>query len=219
MSRIAALARSGGRPALAVAISCAAALAPIPAAATVVKAMTLEQKTEASPVVVHALVERVVSEWERDESMIQTLITLKVIEAVKGDLARGERLVVRQGGGRVGDVEQTAPGLSVFEPGEEAILFLEPLGELYVPIGIGIGKYGIETFGKQKLVTHAPQVAALRHEPDGRTVVEDVAPMIPEELSAFLKRVRSYARGIPTAPRALPRKGAILKPPPALPDR
>jgi hypothetical protein len=192
--------------------------APSPARATVVKAMTLEEKTTASPVVLYGLVERVESDWEVPGVMIQTLVTVKVLESIKGDHARGERVLVRPGGGRVGDVEQTAPGLSTFEPGEEVVLFLEPLGEVLVPIGIGIGKYGVRIDGGTRWVTHDPRVAALRT--DGpRPVVEDLEAMEPEPLPAFLKRVRSHARGISTDAGPGSPKYMRLKPPPALPGR
>ena len=61
-----------------------------------------------------------------------------------------------KGGGTVDGFTQTAPGLSVFEEGEEVIMFLEPYRETYVPIGIGIGEYEVRsTKGGRKLVTTA----------------------------------------------------------------
>jgi hypothetical protein len=181
-------------------------LAPLGASATVVKAMTLEEKTHSSPVVVRAIVERVESQWEVPDASIETMITVRVLECIKGDAAIGSHLIVRQGGGKIDDLVQTAPGLSTYEPGEEAVLFLEPLGAYLVEIGIGIGKYGVELKDGEPWVTHVPNVAEARFASDGRHVsIQQAQPMKPQPLSAFLKLVRSYARGIP-ADTKLPNK-------------
>lgn len=191
---------------------------PQAAQATVVKAMTLEEKTAASPLVVHAVVERVESEWEVEGARARTLITVRVLEALKGDAAPEQRLILRQGGGHIGDFHQTAPGMSKFEEGEECVLFLEPLGAMLVEIGIGIGKYGIEDRSGEKWVTFAPNVAAFRVVQGERGHVEHIPPMQPEQLRPFLKRVRSYAKNIPP-PQVTPRKGVTLKPAPVAEPR
>jgi hypothetical protein len=199
-------------------IGCALLFGPQAAQATVVKAMTLEEKTAAAPLVVHAVVERVESDWEIEGARARTLITVRVIETLKGDAARDQRLILRQGGGHIGDFHQTAPGMSKFEEGEECVLFLEPLGAMLVELGIGIGKYGIEDRGRDKWVSFAPNVAAYRVIKGERGHVEEVAPMEPERLSTFLKRVRSFARNIPS-PQITPRKGVTLKPAPVAEPR
>lgn len=208
------------RPALAFATALFALLAAPsrPAEATVVKAMTLAEKTEASPVVLHALVERVETDWEVPGASLQTFVTLRALETIKGDVAPGEKVTLRQGGGQLGDFIQTAPGLDAWSVGEEVVVFLEPLGPLLVPIGIGIGKYAVERRGEGKWVTHAPDVVTVRIHQD-QTMLEHAPPMTPQPLEGFLKEVRSLALGIPTADTAQPRKGAVRKAPPALPQR
>lgn len=193
-------------------------LAPaLPAEATVVKALSLREKVDVAPVVIHGVVDRVEVEWEVPDARIQTLVTVKILECVKGGFEPGDRLIVRRGGGQIGDITQTAPGLSEYEPGEEVVLFLEPFGATYVAIGIGIGKYEVGMMGKEKWVSHAPNVAGVTFREGSPPIVEPIRPMTPEPLHSFLKTVRSYARKIPTEPTAMPRKGAILKPPPSLP--
>jgi hypothetical protein len=192
----------------------AALVLPSRADATVVKAMTLEEKTEAAPLIVHAIVERIESEWNLPGASARTLITIRVLETIKGDAAKGETLIVHQSGGRIGDFHQTAPGLSTFEAGEECVLFLEPMGAYLVELGIGIGKYAIEPAGDEKWVTHAPKVAGYRvSTEDGRGRIEPIAPMKPEPLKLFLKRVRSFVQHIPEN-TVTPRKGVELKPAP-----
>src|SRR5262245_21015966 len=105
--------------------------------------MTLEEQTQASPLEVQVIVERKESEWELIGSRARTLITVKVVDTLKGDAAVGSHLIIRQGGGTIGDFVQTAPGLDAYEEGEECILFLEPIGPYLVTIGFQIGKYNI----------------------------------------------------------------------------
>ncbi len=180
--------------------------------ATTVKLMSLLEKTEASPLVVHGVVERVETGWAVFGARVETRITLKVLEAIKGGVPAGERLTFRQGGGTVDGFTQTAPGLSTFEEGEEVIMFLEPYLETYVPIGIGVGKYEVQVSNGEKYVFHDPHVAAVRFDATQPITIEPYPAMRPEPLALFLKRLRSYARGIPTHEVVQPRKGGIIKP-------
>jgi hypothetical protein len=186
----------GGRPAGLAALLLA--LAPSTASATVVKAMSLVEKVEASPVVLHGTVERIETHWVVPGARLETRVTLRVVEAIKGDFAAGETVTFRRGGGEKDGFNQTAPGLAEYELGEEVIMFLEPLGASYVAIGIGIGKYGVERMGEGKFVTHDPDVAVLRYD----EVLQKPMPLVqhqamrPEPLSEFKKRLRSYARGM-----------------------
>lgn len=191
-------------------------LAPGAAHATVVKALTLYEKAQVAAVVVHATVERAEPAWEIEGGSVKTLVTLKVIASLKGGARPGDRLIVRQSGGKIGDFEHHIPGVSTWEPGEEVIMFLEPLGPYLVEIGIGIGKYEIETDGAKKWVTHDPKVALARIEPGKGMVIEESGPMVPELLPDFLKRVRTYVAGIQT-PAGAAKKEPKLKELPALP--
>jgi hypothetical protein len=196
---------------IAFAIALAAIAAPSSASATVVKAMTLEEKTQRSPVVVYATVERVESQWDVPDATIETLITVRVVECIKGDVNSGSRLIFRQGGGKIGELIQSAPGMSTYEPGEEVVLFLEPLGALFVELGIGIAKYGIEIRNGERWVSYFPSVAEAHVSPNGRIIsVEPPKQMEPEPLASFLKRVRSYARSIPLDAK-LPNKAVKVR--------
>jgi hypothetical protein len=198
---------------LGISIAFAISLAtPSRADATVVKAMTLEEKTQTSPLVVHASVERVEVEWEIPDARARTMITVRVLEVLKGDARPGEKLIVRQTGGKIGDFHQTASGLSKWEEGEECVLFLEPLGPWLIEIGIGIGKYAIEQRGGEKTVTFSPNVVAFRSVLGQRGRVEQMPPFQPTPLPAFLKEVRSYARNIPIQKIIVPKEGLRRKP-------
>lgn len=177
-----------------------------PASATVVKAMTLMEKAQSAPVILHGIVQGTEVRWAVPGARVETLVTIEVIESLKGGFEPGERVTFRRGGGKIGDFEQTAPGLSEYEPGEEVIMFLEPLGATFVAIGIGIGKYEVEPRSTGKFVEHQPDVAVLKYGGDSR-VPQEIEPhpgMDPEPLPAFLKRVRSYVRGFGVKKTAKP---------------
>lgn len=194
--------------------------APATTEATVVKALSLREKARIAPVVVHGVVQRVEVSWRDPGTFIQTIVTLKVTEALKGGHEPGDVLRIYRGGGRIGDVHQTAPGLSQYEVGEEVVLFLEPLGAEYVGIGIGIAKYAVQSTRGEKIVTHAPNVSGATFRDGQPPVIEPIEPMSPTPLPAFLKTLRSYVREIPAhRPAASPRKGAVLKAPLPLPER
>ena len=176
--------------------------APAPANATVVKASSLIEKVELAPVIIHGTVERIETRWVVPGARLETLVTLNVIEAIKGDFSPKERVTFRRGGGEKDGFTQTAPGLAEYELGEEVIMFLEPLGASYVAIGIGIGKYAVEPWGEGKFVTHDPDVAELRYDEilEKPHPIRKALAMQPEPLSDFKKRLRSYARGFRKAP-------------------
>ncbi len=187
-----------------------------PAEATVVKDLTLLEKSEVAKVVVHGVVERVEVEWEVPEAKLQTLVTLRILESIKGGFEQGQLITFRRGGGTLGDFTQTAPGLSKYEVGEEVLMFLEPLGASYVGIGIGIGKYEVRVAYHQEsfvpVVFHDPHVAGLRYQ-SGRPVgIKQIEPMTPEPLAVFKKRLRSYVRGITNKVR-IPANTVELKEP------
>lgn len=190
----------GAHPVQRIGLAALLLLVPTTASATVVKALSLVEKVEVSPVVLHGTVERIETRWVVPGARLETLVTLNVVEAIKGHFEPGDRVTFRRGGGEKDGFEQTAPGLAQYELGEEVIMFLEPLGASYVAIGIGIGKYGVERMGEGKFVTHDPDVAQARYDEVLQKPMQIVPHqrMTPEPLNEFKKRLRSYARGFTT---------------------
>jgi hypothetical protein len=181
-----------------------------PASATVVRGLSLFDKTQIAPLVIRAEVERVEPVWEVPGGSVKTLVTVRVLEVLKGAASPGDHLILRQAGGRIGDFDHRIEGADAWVPGEESVLFLEPLGEVMVPIGIGIGKYEIEPSPSGKLVTHHPKVALAFHQPGGSGMrIEPAQAMEPEPLETFLARLRNYAAGDPTEPGQPRRKARI----------
>ena len=164
------------------------------AQATTVKLMSLLEKTEACPVVVHGIIDRTEPRWQVYGARVETVVTMTIVESIKGSFQPGDRIIFRQGGGTIDGFTQTAEGLSSFEEGEEVIMFLEPYLETYVPIGIGIGEYEVRNTPNGKYVFHDPKVAAVRFSSQQPMRIDQHPAMIPEPLAQFLKRVRTYAQ-------------------------
>ncbi|MBI4820147.1 MAG: hypothetical protein HY791_27980 [Deltaproteobacteria bacterium] len=167
-------------------------LAARPATATVVKSLTLEEKTKASSLVVFGRVASVEAVWEKPGSSIKTMVTFEVTETLKGKVSAGGKVIVRRSGGRIGAKEHRIEGASTYERGELAVLFLEPVGAEYVEVGVGIGKYEVRTKDGEPYVRFEPSVAELRMSPSGGKI-SPIQSMTPLKLAEFLDRVRAFS--------------------------
>lgn len=165
------------------------------ASATVVRALSLEEKTHLAELVVRAEVEAIETRWADGKGFLETRVTWRVVETLKGAARAGEKLTVWQGGGEKDGHVQHIPGTDTFRRGEQAVLFLErgPKSS-WVQIGIGIGKYGIETRGAAKIVTHAPQVSLAVMRPGEPMKIEPATPMPPLPLAEFMAQVRAIVK-------------------------
>lgn len=182
-----------GVAALAIGLGLGAAL---PVEATVVRALSLQQKAELAPVILHGEVLSIAVKSDPHAARLETLIEVKVLEAIKGEVRAGQVVTLWQGGGELGEVKHHVPGQSRFTKGEQAILFLEPVpGGQLVEIGIGIGKYAIEKTATGTQVTHHPKVGLAITEPGKPMRIEEATAMEPVALDRFLTQVRTYAKG------------------------
>ena len=113
-----------------------------PAAPTTVVRMNLEEMAAASPSIVHGTVTSIESQWNEDRSLIVTDVRIRVLGTVKGDAFA--EVVVRQPGGVVGKLKVEVPGMSVYRPGDEVVLFLAPAstGKLHVN-GLTQGRFDV----------------------------------------------------------------------------
>jgi hypothetical protein len=117
----------------------------LPALASVVVAMSIEEMTQASPLVVRGRVGQIQVSWDEGERKIWTRAEIQVLEALKG---RTEAtLLVRQPGGEVGNKGQHVEGAGQFTTGEEGLFFLEPAADepgTYTLYALAAGKVGFE---------------------------------------------------------------------------
>ncbi len=101
------------------ALLCVAAL---PAAATVMQLLYLDDLTVESPVIVHATITNARADWDAGHKLIYTTYTARSENYLKGFL--GETFTFRELGGIVGEDGLYVPGVPKFGAGEEVVLFL-----------------------------------------------------------------------------------------------
>ncbi|MGA9525687.1 MAG: hypothetical protein WBV82_29785 [Myxococcaceae bacterium] len=163
------------------------------ARATVVEGMTFEQLTSRVPLIVRGTVGSQEARWDEKRLKIATYTEIVISEVLKGDAPPS--IIVRQPGGEVGPVGQAVSGAARFEPGEEVLLFLEPVGKEgreFVTCGLAAGKVRIapDALGRVKASRNLRGIAF--YDPEQREpVVREVKPV--EDLgdaSLFLRRIR-----------------------------
>jgi hypothetical protein len=166
-----------------------------PAAATIVKSLSLDEMVKSADVVVHGRVERRVASWNEERTRIYTVSEIRVEESLKGPARAGEVLRVRQLGGEVDGIAQTIAGNAKLAEGEEVILFLDRDEEkgLHYVVGMAQGKYAVDRKGAQPTVVRTldglsmadveqGQVRGLRHAP---------AVQAPPALDVFKAQIRA----------------------------
>jgi len=116
----------------------------IPASATVVLQLEIEDMIPMSPVVVIGEVNKVEASYNADKTKIHTRVWISPSEVLKGPKDLGT-VVVKTIGGQVGDTFAYLPGAPKFTPGERVLVFLEPRkdGDGYLTIGFYQGKFKI----------------------------------------------------------------------------
>ena len=114
----------------------------LPARATTMVSMSMEQLTQASSDIVQARVVNQVSAWNAAHTQIVTLTTLAVSQTFKGNASSSVQ--VRQLGGTVGNMTVYIPGDVALRPQGEYVLFLEPAdASNYRVVGMTQGAYPV----------------------------------------------------------------------------
>ncbi len=128
-------------PVLALAITAPAARA------TQIILQTVEQMTYRADAVVRAVPtgERPVSRWTNPDGtgLIVTTTRFRVIESITGGLAVGQVFTVEHLGGTIGDISMMVPGMMVFRPDEEVVLFAKRDGDRYHVLDLSMGKFEV----------------------------------------------------------------------------
>jgi hypothetical protein len=156
-----------------------------PMSAMVVVPAGFSEMVTASELVVHGRVVGIRPQIVGDRRTIETVITIAVLDALKGQ--PGETVHFRVPGGQIGRYRRFMVGAPEFASGEEVVLFLKgrPPGVPF-PFGLSQGVYRVvRDPGGRSLVT-PPTVA----EAAGRVVRGDPSRR-PVELSVFARNVRA----------------------------
>ncbi len=157
------------------------------AQASLTRAMDLSELTASADHVVVADVARVSSQWDDDHRNIVTTVEIKVQESWKGTPPADGKLVVRQPGGTVGDIEMTVVGLPRFSVGEHALLFLQHASL----VGMGQGKRPLRWDASEKrwMVGNAETGGAVHLDRQGRFRAETSSAA--EPLDSLRAKVRA----------------------------
>ncbi|MBA2663954.1 MAG: hypothetical protein H0U74_16820 [Bradymonadaceae bacterium] len=130
--------------------------------ASTVLRLDLESLVANSDQIVVGRVAELTSKVEGD-GRVYTSITIDIDETLKGEHQR--RVVVRQIGGRSGDLATIVPGMPDFKPAEEVVLFLEHVTARKLPVitGMAQGKFHVALGPDESTRFVVPQLAKDLH--------------------------------------------------------
>jgi hypothetical protein len=160
-------------------------LLPLAASATTILPTDFTGMVAASPVIVHGRVVGVQAQTTSGRRSIESLVTVAVIDPIKGPAA--SQIVFRVPGGEIGRYRRIFVGAPEFTAGEEVVLFLSGQGpSVPAPFGLNQGVYRVTRAGGRAMVTPLVPASA------GRVVRGDPARR-PLTIEAFTRQVRTIA--------------------------
>jgi len=153
--------------------------------ATVVVPVEFSEMVASSELVVHGRVVGVRSQVTSDRRTIETLVTVSVLDALKGE--PGSTVYFRVPNGQVGRYRRVMVGAPEFAEGDEVVLFLKGRPPVVpMPFGLSQGVYRVARGRDGRGMVTPPVVS----EAPGRVVRGDPARR-PLEMSAFARDVRA----------------------------
>ena len=136
-----------------------------------------------SPLIVHGTVADVRSRMTAGRRSIESLVTVDVIQPLKG--AAASRVVFRVPNGQIGRYRRITVGAPEFRTGDEVVLFLDGRPPVVpMPFGLNQGVYRVSRGAGQAMVTPLLTPGA------GRVVRGDPARR-PLTVEAFARQVRA----------------------------
>jgi hypothetical protein len=166
-------------------VSVAIGLMTTAASAMVVVPAEFSEMVTASDLVVHGRVVGIRPQIVGDRRTIETVITVAVVDALKGQ--PGETVYFRVPGGQVGRYRRLMVGAPEFAEGEEVVLFLKGRPPVVpFPFGLTQGVYRVVRGAAGQSLVTPPAVSAA----PGRVVRGDPSRR-PVDLSVFARNVRA----------------------------
>ncbi|HWK10321.1 MAG TPA: hypothetical protein VNR64_09740 [Vicinamibacterales bacterium] len=176
-------------------VAAAIALAPAAAGATVLVPVEFRELVTLAPVIAHGQIVDARSDWSPGRRSVETFVTLRVDEYLKGDL--GPEIVVRVPGGRVGRYRTIMVGAPVFERGDEVVLFLNTGSPSYPSIvGLSQGAFRVVTPPGTSMRVVAPPAVMSIPGADAQPVVRGDAARRPVAIEQFRSLVRQVLEGV-----------------------
>jgi hypothetical protein len=153
------------------------------ASATVILPADFATVVTESGVIVHGRVLGVESRLVGPERVIESVVTLAVLQSLKGDAAG--RVSFRVPNGQVGRYRRVLVGAPEFVEGDEVVVFLEGRPPLLPSVfGLSQGVYRVTRDAAARVTVMPPRMAAS----DGRVVRGDPA-RVPLSMNAFAREV------------------------------
>lgn len=159
--------------------------------AMVVVPAEFSEMVTSSDLVVHGRVVAVRAQLVGDRRTIETVVTVAVLDALKGQ--PGDTVYFRVPGGQVGRYRRVMVGAPEFASGEEVVLFLKGrLPTVPLPFGLSQGVYRVVHATDGRTLVTPPLVS----EAAGRVVRGDPSRR-PVDLQTFARSVRTIAERQP----------------------
>jgi len=159
--------------------------------AMVVVPAEFSEMVTASELVVHGRVVDTRAQIVGDRRTVETVVTLTVIDAIKGQ--PGTTVYFRVPGGQIGPYRRFMVGAPEFAAGDEVVLFLKGRAPAVpFPFGLSQGVYRVVRDASGRPLVTPPVVS----EAPGRVVRGDTSRR-PLELAAFARNVRAIAERQP----------------------
>ena len=110
------------------------------------EAVSLDQLSSESHDIYQGVVRGMYSQWNDDMTFIWTYVSFSISVRIKGEVQIGDEIMIKVGGGVVGDIGQASSNQVVFKEGEEAIVFLKynKLENIYNVVRSSQGKYTVD---------------------------------------------------------------------------
>jgi len=174
------------------ALSCAWLVA-TQAAASTVRALSLEELTRKADVIVVGVADEAQSRRHIDGRLIVTDVSLHVEQVLKGSASATDTLIVTLLGGALDGVGLDVPGEASLPRGQRALVFLQhaPRSHDLRVVGMAQGVMPIETQGQTLMVLPGAGAGALVERGSDGALHPAPAPLMqPEPADSVLDRVR-----------------------------
>jgi hypothetical protein len=153
--------------------------------ATTVLPVDFDEMVTRSHTVVRGRVVDVRTQATAGRRSIESLVTLEVVDAVKGSAL--PEVVFRVPGGQVGRYRRVMAGAPEFAPGDDVVVFLSgTFPVIPMPFGLSQGVYRIQRGPGGRAVVNGPQ-------PGQQGLVRGDPARRPVEVELFLRQVRAIA--------------------------
>ncbi len=178
-------------------LACLVLLGAAPAAASIARALSVEELAERADAVVLGTVTGQAAHWTRDHKQIFTWVAVHVEARWVDQVGAPDTLTVLRPGGELDGLGQDIPGEPRFQVGERVVLFLQRRNHVYRVLGLSQGLFRVEG---ATAVQELGNLALARPGPTGQLAIgeqgEGGAP--PLALEALRRRVLA-ARGAAVA--------------------